>query len=302
MKNKSCNYIFFLFLIIIIINLLSMISTTKAELNPPISIDRYSTHFKYGSHVVNESVELTVAIINSGKNATLISININGTNLIIFPDEDITVNVPGLRTTNFNYYVTSNKSGDFQIIINLYVDRQSIDFHTLSIEFSESLKPTNLSDLLPKNVTPYEFKIYMIYVIAIFLIILSYFRAFVLISLKDLIILYIVFGILAIAGMESLSKGLESIISSNVGRVEPILLSILVLSVAMLILIVNKKTRESIIIANITIFLIPLSFVLDWLIPPTLYNGWYVIASTVASSILSLVLDKCCFKFWKKSI
>jgi hypothetical protein len=264
----------------------------------PVSIDKTSTRFlTYGRIEINDTVKLTVAIKNTGDNDSLVVIKVSGKNLDITPEGNRTVNIRhGYQATTFDYSVTSNQTGKFQVIVELWYNNQSIDFNTLQIEFQEPPEEFNLSDILPKNITPYEFKLFFVYMFAFFMIFLSYFK------LKNVYFLYliIILCVVFIALMENIAKVLESAISPNVGRVEPILALILTFSIAMLVLLINKKREFSAKIANITIFIIILPFFFDWFVPPDFFPASFVIVNFLSSLLLSFVLDWVIKKIKKK--
>ena len=284
MKEKMQRTIFIIILASFFINLIFMTLQTQGQEEVPVSIYKNGTRFSSTSPTINDSVSLIVAIENSGKNYTTISIHIYSRTLQIIPMENRTLNIPpGYETTNFEYQITSNKTGEFQIIIDLYYKGELVDFHTLSINFKNPPEPIVLSF----NHTI----LFVIYAGTIFLIFIIYLKSFYGVRKIDWTVLIILFVILAYASLGYFSKIPQSVISYHLEKNASILAIIVFLSVSMLILLFLQQKKYSFIFATISIYMIVLSLILDWLIPLDL-TVLYTVFSIFSSTIIGFLIDK----------
>ncbi len=299
MRIRSRRLLFLLFVTLILVNLISVIIfQVKGQQEIPVSIDKNRTRFVYGKTEFSKTAELTVAIKNYGKNDTLVTLRVHGENLEIFPEGNKTANLPGestMSTTNFGYFITSNKTGEFHVIVELWYQEQLIDFHPLLIEFHEPSEPINI---IPKNLSLYQLQLFFIYVLAGFSIILIYIKTFTDWSFNKYYWILGIFLVAAYLAITPVSRGLESLISQSEGKVEPILVIILFLSIGMIISLIGKlggirkisAYDYSLVLANISLFLLPLPLIFNWIMPPDWVHPYLVLINIAISLVFTYVL------------
>ena len=269
---------------------------TTPESQQKVSISKTSTAVSPSSLYVNDSATLSVVISNSGQNDTPIVLRVTGVGLDISPGENRSMIIPPGSTTIY-YGVRSNTTGTFIIEIELWIQEHKVDTSTSTVKFSE---PIQWRDL-----TSYETRVGIVYLIAGFTILSAYVRALseqlgrpFWQNILMLGLLWGVFGGIALLS-GALIDGLLLLLSPSLGRIETILAFSFIISISTWILIYYKKTSYSLFSSNINVFLISLPVVFDWLLSPilpfpdTIFGKifWQIIA-TVLSVMFGVVLDR----------
>lgn len=259
-----------------------------------VSIYEGSTRFEIRTPIINQSVKLSVAIRNNCKNDTKISLNVKSDHLEITPKENKTAVIPGSKITSFDYYVISNVSGEFQININLYRDNELVDFHTLSIEYQKEQTPIilSLNHLI----------LLIVYVSALFLAYLAFLKFLVVgIDTKGWIVLIGIFWFIIYLALRAYSEIPEDFIISQINKVYPILAIIAILSVSLFFMLLLQQKRYGFIMGSVTIYLITLSLIFDWIVPQNLTTHLNLLG-IFSSSIIGYIIDKVLKSISKKKL
>ena len=228
----------------------------KTKINPnPVALDQFST--------------LTVVLFNKEESDVFCKLKVYGQNITVFPSEEQNVTVYGkqeyqsMRETSFTFYLKPNSVGEFPIKIELWYGRSQIDFHTL-----------RLKSIIPYSPNPYEIRVTWVYIISILAIVFVYLRAYVkdferLVLFSFFLAVFAGLFIVGAATTGELYQVFSTILSPSFGKIELMLALAFILSPLSLIFAINKQFDHALLLANISIFLLFLPIVTDWLYVPS---------------------------------
>jgi len=269
----------------------------EAELPKELSVRLDKSYTKFlASTYANEPAQLQVKVESTASHETELMLKVSGDNLKINPSGEQIFIAQGGTNTYLYFSVASNTTGLFPVQVELWHGSSQIDFTSCNLHVKE---PFVLRDF-----TSYEVRLSMVYLVAVFTILIIYLRYFI----GDdedfrnwalfLGFFYWFAGILLLIG-GYLPDFLMLIISQSVGRMETILVMSFIFCLSAIILTIQGKRSYGLLLSNIVLIMISLLVFLDWLVSPLLpmpvdIGGkllWEVIA-TILSVVFGIFLDR----------
>lgn len=270
-----------------------------------VCLSKESTSFRSSSYYVNDIATLRVYVESTAQNETELSIRAFGKGVDIAPSGWQTFVIQPMKKVYFDFGVSSTELGDFPVTVELKHNFQVVDFTTVTLHIGEPLR------IEWRVLTSYDFRLSLIYVLAVFTIVIIYVRY----RVEDdkqfnnyLFYLTLLWGAVGILGILSglIPDILHLAISPGIERIETILAVAFILCMSGLLLLVYRKFEYSTIVGNIILFLISIPIVVDWLARPLFPwpeelggSVFWQVLSTIISVILGIFIDRAIKGRWR---
>ena len=286
-----------LFIFICIIPVYSFVISSEV----PVSIDKSSYYTKISPSPIplGQTGVLTVSVLNVNETDISCILRVYGESVKITPSNEQNITAYGThgaypkeKRTSFVFYIETNSTGTFPIKIELWFGGRQVDFYLIDLTVKLTYVPTS-----------YEIRLAGIYFFAIFIIITAYLRAFFKDNVENFVsslfvigMFYFVFIILFGLASGELFQGFSFVLSPSIGKIE-VILGITFIFCFVTLISLKDKPNLGLKLANVTMLLISLPVVMDWLLvstvpSDTLGSGiFWQLVEIIVVAIINAVLN-----------